>query len=246
MSMKKGTTHANHETITLGDGDINLALRGNHNHISLGNGTDVVSVLGDHNHIAFGDGHDTLSLQGNHNRAELGNGNDGVTLSGNHDQVTVGAGTNSIHLSPNSQHDTITVGAGNNTITTSNRDSANTFNLNASTTSLVLHGTNNLVSVDGGTDTITDTTASSRPVGDHLVLDIGSSGGVINITNFSAASGVVDLASNLGFSSAAAAAAALTSDGHGGSLLTFAGSLGDIDFQGVAVSSLLASNFRIT
>ena len=82
--------------------------------------------------------------------------------------------------------------------------------------------------------------------GDKLTLHVGSSGGVIGITNFSTAKGVVDLMPNLGFSSAAAAAAALTSDGHGGALLSFADSLGHIDFQGIAPTALQTDNFRIT
>ena len=50
----------------------------------------------------------------------------------------------------------------------------------------------------------------------------------------------------LGFTSGAAAAASLKSDGHGGSLLTFAGGLGKNNFEDGAPDSLHAHGFHTT
>jgi hypothetical protein len=47
-----------------------------------------------------------------------------------------------------------------------------------------------------------------------------------------------------GFTTSAAALSALKSDGHGGTLLSF-GSGSSLDFSGVALSQLHASNFQI-
>jgi hypothetical protein len=56
---------------------------------------------------------------------------------------------------------------------------------------------------------------------------------------------LIDLIGGLGgYTSAAAAAAALTPDGHGGALLSL-GATGSIDFTGVSPSQLHASNFQI-
>jgi hypothetical protein len=189
----------------------------------------------------LGDGADNVTIKGNHDTIVLGNGVDNVTIAGNHDKVTLGNGSDKVSLGPHSVHDTVSVGTGTNTITTVAGDNHNTFDLDASTSSLLLHGTHNFVFVDGGTDTITDSAGSK----DHLKLDVGSLGGIIGITNFSAAHGVVDLDPGLGFATAAAAVAALTSDGSGGSELTFSGSLGLIDFKDLALGSLDADNFFV-
>jgi hypothetical protein len=156
--------------------------------------------------------------------------------------VTLGNGDNVIGLARASRLDTVTVGSGHDTIVTSAAATDNTFRLDASTTQLLLHGTDNKVFISGGTDTIIDSPGQL----DALVMNVGSLGGNIDITNFSAANGLVDLAPDLGFATGAAAAAAVTSDGSGGSLLVFAGGYGSIDFHGVAPASLHATNFHIT
>jgi hypothetical protein len=161
-------------------------------------------------------------------------------LSGSNQTFTLGDGNFEVSLAADSQHDTISVGSGMDTITTAAGDHNNTFQLNDSNSSLVLHGTNNAVFISGGNDTITDTTSGH----DHLTLDVGPAGGQIELMNFSAARGIVDLAPGLGFSTAAAAAGALQSDGQGGSVLLLNGH-GLLDFQGIAASSLQASNFHI-
>lgn len=91
----------------------------------------------------------------------------------------------------------------------------------------------------GGALTVrTDATCS------NITADVGAAGGAVNWFGF-ASSDLVGLSHALGFASATAAANALISDGHGGSLLTFRGGLGHIDFQGLALGSLHAGNFAI-
>jgi hypothetical protein len=247
-----------HRTVDLGSSDTSYKLKGNHvtvtgtgndtinghhtSHdvITLGNGNDQITITGNHNTIILGNGIDNVTIKGNHDTVILGDGiGDNVTISGNHDKVTLGNGTGVVSLGAHSVHDHVTVGSGSYMITTVAGDNFNSFDLDAGTSNLTLHGNHNFVFVDGGTDTITDS-ASGK---DHLKLSVGSAGGTIDITNFSAAHGVVDLDSALGFASGADAAGALLADGFGGSMLTFTG--GSIDFQGVAPASLDAGNFFV-
>jgi len=214
-----------------------------HTRIDLGNSNTTVTLQGQNINVVGQDGNVTVTgVHTSFDRIILGNGTDNVALSGHHNKITLGNGDDSVTLGPSSSHDTVSVGGGHDTITTVAGDTGNTFRLDASTSSLVLHGTNNKVFINGGTDTITDSPSQL----DALRMHVGPSGGVISITDFPAANGVVDLMPDLGFTSGAAAAAAVTTDGHGGSLLTFAGGLGSIDFQGVALGSLHTSNFHIT
>ncbi|MFY9968908.1 MAG: hypothetical protein WAK41_05790, partial [Roseiarcus sp.] len=170
--------------------------------------------------VALGNGNDVVSMPGNNNSITLGNGDDVISLAGTGNSVTVGSG-----------HDTIMTGAG-----------ANTFVLDGSTATLVLHGSNNNVLVNGGSDQVMDMPA------DHLLLQVGPSGGTIVIDHFSATNGVVnlaaELASSLHWTTSAQVGAALTSDHGGGSLLSL-GSYGSIDLIGVAPATLHASNFQI-
>jgi hypothetical protein len=82
--------------------------------------------------------------------------------------------------------------------------------------------------------------------GQGTLVKIGGAVGALHIVNFSAdATGVIDLLNGVGgYASAAAASAALTSDGAGGSLLSL-GAAGAIDFVGVAPSALGAAHFKI-
>ncbi len=77
-------------------------------------------------------------------------------------------------------------------------------------------------------------------------MKVGAPGGVISLTGFGAdKTGFVDLVGGIGgFKTANAVVAALKSDGHGGTLLSF-GAAGQIDFVGVAVGALKAASFQI-
>lgn len=225
----------------------NVTPKRGHAHINLQNRSASVILRGNHNQVHGKGGNVVVSgNHTNHDTIVLGNGSDAVALGGNHNKITLGNGNDRIALSAHSNHDTVTVGRGHDLITTVAGDDQNTFKLDASTTFLVLHGSHNAVFINGGDDAIVDT-AFPPGGGDHLTLHVGAQGGGVGIADFSTAHGLVDLAPNLGFGSGAAAAAFANShsDGHGGSLLVFAGGRGGIDFVGVAPGSFHASNFHI-
>lgn len=91
----------------------------------------------------------------------------------------------------------------------------------------------------GGALTVrTDATCSD------ITANIGAAGGKVNWFGM-ASSDLVGLSHTLGFATATAAVNAVTSDSHGGSLLTFHGGLGKLDIWGVTPSALHASNFAI-
>jgi hypothetical protein len=131
---------------------------------------------------------------------------------------------------------------------------ASPLNTSATVTSTTLGNYINLV---GGSPSMTFTGANSvlllggsasPTINDHssgLTIDIGSSSVSAMINNFAAdAKGVIDLLPGIGgFASAAAAQAALTSDGKGGSLLSLGG--GFIDIAGIAPASVAVSHFKI-
>ncbi|MDE2364596.1 MAG: tail fiber protein [Hyphomicrobiales bacterium] len=150
--------------------------------------------------------------------------------------------------------------------------SSDTITLLANSVTNDIHGSNDVVTsmggssfgVRGSSNTITAGSGDSIWIGgDHNVInastgdtiydlaaatDIKVSGavGAMTVNNFGAdPSGFVDLLNGVGgFANAAAAVAALTSDTHGGSLLSL-GANGSIDFAGVAANQLSAANFQI-
>jgi hypothetical protein len=235
-------------TITLaGSGNSVVASNGNYSvtggtgdFISLGGGNDSVSLPGNNNTVALGDGNDSVSLSGNNNTAALGNGNDSVSVLGNDNTVTLGNGNDTVSVAGTGN--SLTLGSGHDTIT--NRVGGDSFTLDGSFASLMLQGSNNSVLVNGGSTSIWDTVGGT----DALHLQIGPLGGTVGITNFSAANGVLALtsamASSLGWTTPGQIDAAVTSDNHGGSLLSL-GSNGSVDFARVAPASLHASNFQI-
>ncbi len=200
--------------ISLGDGDSTVSVFGVANTVYLGNGNQFVTALGGDNSVTVGDGNSVISLVGGGNTVIAGAGNDLVTLAGSGSTVTLGDGV-----------DIVRGGVGNT--------------INLENTTLSLYGADEMVFVGRGDATINDFSAG-------LHLTIGPGAGVDVLSHFASdPSGVVDLAGGVGgFVSAAAAVSALTSDGHGGSLLSF-GSGGSLDFTGVAASRLHAWNFKV-
>jgi len=93
-----------------------------------------------------------------------------------------------------------------------------------------LHNTNATV-VDAGPDTMISVSRG----GNDVFQGAGSDPSL-----------VADLTGRLGgFGSASAVVSALTSDGIGGTLLSFGGSQGYVDFAGMAPSALQAAKFKI-
>jgi hypothetical protein len=165
--------------------------------------------------------------------------NNQVTVSGSGNAVMLGSGNNQVSVT--GTENTITLGTGHDTVTTGSNADLNTFILNGSKANVGLHGSKNMVFINSGTDTITDTPGAT----DSLLLKVGTTGGTADLSNFSLASGVVDLTGGLGFTSSQAMSDYVNShsDGHGGSLLSYTG--GHIDFLGIAPGNFHASNFSI-
>jgi Ca2+-binding RTX toxin-like protein len=228
--------------IVAGDGKYSVTGGTGSNFISLGGGNDSVSLPGNNNRVVLGDGNDSVSLSGNNNTAALGNGSDRVLVLGNNNAVTLGNGNDSVSITGTGN--SLTLGSGHDSITSGVGSGGNSFTLDGSFASLMLQGSNNSVLVNGGSTSIWDTVGGT----DALDLQIGPLGGSVGITDFSAANGVLALvsamASTLGWTTPGQIDAAVTSDHHGGSLLSL-GSQGSVDFVGVAPASLHATNFKI-
>lgn len=103
----------------------------------------------------------------------------------------------------------------------------------------VLHDADKMIFLRGSGADIDDLSK-----GMHLVLD--GNPGKLSLSDFDKdLSGVIDLRGGLGgFTSAKDIMAALHSDDHGGTMLSF-GQAGSLDFSNVAPSSLHASSFQI-
>jgi Ca2+-binding RTX toxin-like protein len=242
-------------TVTLGNGNDVVTLGGYANAITLGNGNNTVSAGAGSDSVTVGGGADTITLAGYGNVVSGGGGNDTVTggqgdatvtLGNGNDTVTLGGGGN--HISLGSGSDTVTLqgwgnsvslGAGSDdSITDSAGGGGNTIDLSGGTASLLLNGSYDMLFLGSAAATITD-----QSVG----LQIEVSADVTEvINNFGAGRGaVIDLIGGVGgYGSAQQVLAALTSDGHGGSMLAL-DSTGSIDFVGLAANQLHASNFQI-
>ena len=120
---------------------------------------------------------------------------------------------------------------------------SDTFTLTGANAAVVLHGSDNTVFLNGATSaTITDDPSGQ----DHLRLIVEPNGGSVSISNFGIQAGAeVDLPLGFaGFTGANQVLSALTSDQHGGTLLSF-GSQGSIDFVGIAPGAFGVNNFHL-
>jgi hypothetical protein len=172
-------------------------------------------------------------VSGTDNAAVLGDGNDNVLLVGSNNTVSLGSGNKSVVVSGTGTGNSLTAGSGNDS-----------FTLGDSSATLAMHGLHDMVSVNGGTDSIADTAGGL----DNLTLRVGALGGTLDVANFSIQHGVLllvqTLAASEGWTTPGQIDAALTTDNHGGTLLSL-GSHGSVDFQGVAKGQLTANNFHI-
>lgn len=162
-----------------------------------------------------------------------GAGNHSLSASGD-TTVILGAGNNTVNLS--GTDNTVALSGGNGTIVGGTDD---TIRLDGNGT-LAVSGTGEMVFLGAGNDTVIDQ-------GQSLQLTIGPNAGNDVVANFAAdlAHGVIDLVGGVGgYSSAAQAYAALTSDGHGGVILPL-GHAAQLDITGVAANQLSAGNFHI-
>ena len=166
--------------------------------------------------IAAGNGSHTLTgAASGYTDISLGKGNNTINLSGSKNAVTLGSGSDVVH---GGNGDTISI-AGN--------------------TRLAIHGADEMLFVAGGNVAIDDLSTG-------LHISIGPTIGRAVISGFSLdANGVVDLTGGLGeFTDPTMVLSALTSDGRGGTLLSF-GKGHFLDFVGVTPEQLHAANFHI-
>ena len=201
--------------VSLGNGNSTVTLRGIENTASLGNGNQFVTASGGGTEVAVGNGNSTIALNGGGDMVTTGNGNDLITLAGSGSTVMLGNGTDTLH---GGTGDTISI-AGN--------------------TALTISGNNEMVFIGGGNSIVDDFSSG-------LDLKVGPASGHDVLSNFASdPGGVVDLIGGIGgFTTPAAVVSALTSDGRGGTLLSF-GHDSSLDFAGVALSQVHASNFQI-
>jgi len=247
--------------IALGNGNDTVRTTGESNTIQLGGGNDVVVMAsGIHNPVGSPPPSNTLTL---------GNGTDRVVLNEDNDQVALGSGQNSVSITGNADHvlnnpvtptgedvSTVTVsGHGNEvrlaagvsqSLSDDATSSANVFVLNGSTAvSLALHGSGDMVFINGGSATVSDLGAGLELTVGPVTAGSTNAGSVILQHLAADPTAVIDLAGGVGgYGSVGAVLAALTSDGAGGSLLPLGS--GRIDFVGVAPGSLHAGNFALT
>ncbi|MCA6122897.1 AIDA repeat-containing protein [Bradyrhizobium sp. WSM 1704] len=262
-------------TIALGNGNDTIDAGGYGNIITLGNGSNIVHPGDGASRITAGDGNDKVTLSGYGNTVTLGHGDDVVSggdgtntvtlgdgdntvdLGGTGNQITVGSGTNTI--AAGSGLATIVAGAGHDTITLGGV--ANHVVLNGAEAEVTNQVGQDVITVNGGSDQfnfsgfdnhVIINGAAHVSINDHgtgLTVSINSSNQIDTISGFgNDPNGVVELASGIGnYHSVADIMSALTSDGHGGTLLALGSgpSAGSVDFVDTAIAQLHASNFLL-
>ncbi len=191
-----------------------------------GNGFSGTNDVVDGSNASVGlDASSRMSLIGSTDTATMGEGSQ-LAVSGSDETITATTG------------DVIHVNSGTGDTITGSGFTA----YGASGTGFTIIGTGDVVYA-GLNDALTDSGSSTE-------FKISSNVGLLKISGFGSdtTSGIIDLLSGVaaaaGFSTPAAAYAALTGDGSGGSLLSL-GVDGSIDLLGAAKTSLSASNFKI-
>lgn len=224
--------------------------------VTLGNGNQdsavVSSITPQRTYVTLGDGdHDTLTVKsGISINATVGNGNDDtINVIGNENNVYVGNGngdtvnSNSLNTFIYAGHgrgDTINIAGTANLVNAVFGGQSNRINLFGSQ-SFELSGSHDAMLFIGSGDSI----VIDASTGTHI--NIGSAAGTDFLGDFAQdlATGVIDLIGGIGgFKTIAAALAALTPDGAGGSLLSF-GPGSSLDIENVVPSALTAANFKI-
>ena len=220
--------------VALGNGNDNVTLAGNGNVVDAGNGVDSVSGGASSNTIILGNGVDKVTLSGGSNTITLGNGADTVTLGGGGNTVKLGNGADTVSVGGSGSQ--ITLGNGSDKV---NGGSGDTITLTGKNGKLALHGSSETVFVNGTGTSIDD-------LSQGMTLVLSGSPGALSLSDFASdATGVVDLRGGIGgFTTPQDVVAALTSDGHGGTLLSF-GTAGSLDFVNTAATQLTANHFAI-
>ena len=217
---------------------ISGVVQGNAN-IKGGPQNNVVTAHGLNNTITESGGNDVVNAGAGSSVVRTGSGNVLVNLNGEDNTVVGGTGNVFVNIQSGGDNN-IKLGTGSDTVVEAqNSEGSNTFVLTGTNATMTLYGANDVAFIHGGTDTITDDS-------NGLTVKIGPEGGNVALDNFLAdPNGLVRLLGGVGgYLTGKAVVAALHSDGHGGAALSL-GASGQIDFAGVALGSLHASQFHI-
>ena len=221
-------------SVALGNGSDVVQLGGYNNSVTLGNGSDTIAAGAGNEIVTAGNGNDTITAGGYSNQIKVGNGNDTIGAGAGGATITGGSGTDSVQLQ--GYGNSVSFTGGNDTI--GGGAGSDVFHLTGGSANLVLQGSNEMVFLNGTNAVINDQ-------GSGLGITVAG-GGADVIQNFAAdPSAFVDLVGGIGgFASASQVLAALTPDGHGGTMLSLGGS-SSFDFAGVPVTQVNAANFHI-
>ena len=216
-----------------------VGLAGGNDTIRGGTQNNIVTAHGLGNTIIEGGGNDVVNAGAGSAVVRTGSGSVLVNLNGEDNTVAGGTGNVFVNVLTGGNN-TIRLGTGFDTIAEApHGEGSNTFVLTGTNATMALYGANDVAFIHGGTDTITDNS-------DGLAVKIGPEGGSVTLDNFLAdPDGLVRLLGGVGgYKTAKAVVAALQTDGHNGTMLSL-GASGQIDFAGMALGSLHASQFRI-
>jgi Ca2+-binding RTX toxin-like protein len=240
------------DTVSGGDGADTISGSQGNATIALGNGDDSVTTGGYNNMITLGNGDDAVNAGQGNETLTLGNGNNNVTASGYNNVITVGNGNNVI--AAGAGNETITAGAGDNVISAQGYN--NIFTLDGGSDTVSAGDGNDSVTANGGAVTLTFNSWNDYAVllggaratiydqGGGLSVEVASPASTISVSGFDPQIWVDLLNPNVGYDSTGGIVNALTSDGHGGTLLAL-GTTGSIDFMNMSPSQLHASNFGV-
>jgi hypothetical protein len=214
--------------------------------VLLGNGNDSVTAIGTGIEIGLGDGNDTVNLTSTDapgqmfNGVDLGRGQDNVHLTGTSVQLYTGGNNSTVDV------------AGSNNLISSNwttgdqwsdefGSSNNTFDHLEGSANLTIRGSSDSIYMNFDTVSIADEGA-----GLQLFIGYGENG--LNVSGLqsdpTARIHLMDFSPG-GYPSVAAAMAALTPDGNGGTFLPMP-SRGTIDFVGMQKSAFTSSMFAVS
>lgn len=189
--------------------------------------------------VNLGNGNDTVLLSGLFNSVTLGNGNDSIYAGHGHATVTLGHGTGRVTLA--GVGNSVALGAGQDTVFAGVNDR------------IVLDGTS--LTLDGGKGaTVSFLGGASAGIDDRstdMTVLYGPSSGSLTLADITQdRSFVLDFQNGAGgFTSYADVLKTLSSDGHGGTLLTVSGSGAGavaIDFLGTARTALSPALFHFS
>ena len=216
-------------TVTAGNGN-NMITAGADSVVAAGDGNDTVNVSGGADaSITLGNGLDNVTVTGGTaSHISIGDGNDTVTVSGGSgNTITIGGGNDVVNAS-GEVNDKITVGNGNDTVYAGANDTVNLGNGNDT----INAGMSDIITLGTGRDTVAFLSASTPAA-------LGNE----TINHFNVHSDQIDFNAAL-FANFTAVMHDATQSGTNTIITAAPGDT--ITLQGVALSSLSASNFHFS